>query len=382
MPDDQSSYQPTIPEAVRRQAARAEELVRLSQGGAPQGEGDQANNSDNRGDNPTGNQGDGANASTVGENQGGQGDSGSDPGAKGTQLEQTPQARVSPGAPETKPTQNPADTENWQQKYQTLQGKYSAEIPRLTAQVRELQQLVATVRAAPNPNSNPANSQGSQTRSAPNIPNEDIEAYGEDLVTATRRWARAEVDSEIQHLRGQVEQLSSRSQATEINLAQRTVEQQLDATVPNWQVVNNDPAFSTWLAEVDPFSGRVRHEMLGEAYSAGNGPRTSAFFKAFQNEQTAVNQPAGTATHTSNANPGHTGAGTGAGRVSLDRLAAPGRGAASTAGTGAPDKRMWSRDQITAFYQDKSLGKWDNREAEAIRMENDIFAAQSEGRIR
>ncbi len=349
MPDDQSSYQPPIPEAVRRQSQRADELMRL----AREGEGTAVVE---------------VKTPTVGENQA---ESGS--AETGTQREPPVTPPEAPPSPEVDQS---TQTENWQQRYQTLQGKYSAEVPRLTGQLRslegqvsQLQSLISTMRLAPAPQA------PTRAPAQPKIAPEDIEAYGEDLVTATRRWARAEVDGELQQLRGQVEHLSTRSQATETNMAQRTVEQQLEHDIPNWREVNNDPQFATWLAEVDPFSGRVRHDMLHEAYGAGNAPRTSAFFRAYVREQTVTNPAPRT--------PAQTTAFGGAGGVSLEQLAAPGRGpTTSPASGGAQNKRAWSRDQITAFYQDKALGKYATREAEAIRMEKDIFEAQSEGRIR
>jgi hypothetical protein len=347
MPDDQTSYQPIIPEAVRRQAARAEELVRLARG-------------------ETGQEGGEQNPPTVEETDPVSG-AGGEPGQHGTEREPPAPPRTPP-----EPTQPPAD--DWQQRYQTLQGKYSAEVPRLTGQLRalegqvsQLQSLLSTLRSAP------ASAPAQPARAAPRIPSEDIEAYGEDLVTATRRWARAEVDGEIQQLRGQVEQLSTRSQQTETTMAQRSVEQVLDAEIKDWREVNVDPAFTAWLDQVDPFSGRRRHDMLGEAYVEGNGPRTAAFFKAYANEQTVTDPALRNPTHTPPS----------AGRVPLEQLAAPGRGpTTSPASGGAPNKRLWSRDQITAFYQDKALGKYEARAAEAARMEKDIFEAQSEGRIR
>jgi len=269
-----------------------------------------------------------------------------------------------------------APQEDWKQRYLSLQGKYNTEVPNLTGQLRvlegqvgQLQNLLSQVRQQPLPQ------QQSSPRTAPReVPKEDVDAYGEDLVVAARRWARAEIEPEIAQLRGEITNLSSRSQQTATTLAQRTVEQVLDAEVPNWNIVNNEPAFVAWLAQPDPFSGRVRHDMLTEAYSGGDGRRTAAFFRAYQNEQTVVNQPPRNPLHTESSDPTD--------RISLVDLAAPGRGNMPSGSNGAPEKRIWSTDQIAAFYRDKQRGKFAGREVEAARLEADFFAAQTEGRIR
>lgn len=278
----------------------------------------------------------------------------------------------------------PGQDDGWRQRYLSLQGKYNSEVPTLTGQLRvlegqvgQLQNLLAQVRQPP-----PQSYQPAPARAAPReVPKEDVEAYGEDLVTAARRWARAEIEPEISNLRQEITQLSSRSQQTATTLAQRTVEQTLDAEVPGWAATNNDTKFLAWLGQPDPFSGRQRHDMLTEAYSSGDGRRTAAFFRAFQTEQTTINQQP-------SRNPLHTGApavapygGGSTDRVSLEDLAAPGRGNMA-GGSGAPERRIWSSDQIAAFYRDKQRGKYSGREVEAARLEADFFAAQNEGRIR
>lgn len=360
MPDDQSSYQPPVPAAVRRAAERADQLIRdagnTSVGDTPAGEGD---NPVTNPDNPA-----------AGEIQ-------NENGGDGQPLGTTVVNEPSDGAGGGTPTQT--DT-SWQQRYQSLQGKYDAEVPRLTGQVRvlegqvgQLQNLLASVRSAPPPAAAPAPAR----TAAREVPKEDIEAYGEDLVIAARRWARAEIEPEFAQMRSELAQLTTRSQSTETNIAHRTVEQSLDATIPNWRVINDDQAFIGWLAHIDPFSNRKRHDMLAEAYAQGNAQRTAAFFRAYTNEQTAVNPGSGNPPAHTPANPAA------AGRVPLENLAAPGRGTiASPAGQGASSKRIWSNDQIAAFYRDVQRGKYETREAEKLRVEQDIFAAASEGRVR
>lgn len=338
MPDDMSGYENIIPEAIKRQSLRAEQLAR---------DAGIANVPELKVEEP----------------------------APAAESVETPTVVEIPelGDPTgtARETPGPVIEDDWRQKYLTLEGKYRAEVPQLNSQLRHqqgqienLQTMLANLPSVPAPKS---------AEPTGKIPDTDVEAYGEDLVNAARRWARAEIAPELDQLKQQFEQIRGQTQKTETTLSQSTVERGLDAAIPGWRVTNDDPKFLAWLAQVDPFSGQVRHTMLGDAYSRGDVSRTSAFFRAFTNEHTALTPAPRAAPQT--ADPA-------AGRPTLESLAAPGRVNAAPGGSGAPEKRVWSRDQITAFYREKQQGKWDGREAEADRMERDLFDASSEGRIR
>ena len=49
--------------------------------------------------------------------------------------------------------------------------------------------------------------------------------------------------------------------------------------------------------------------------------------------------------------------------------------------TAAPSKRTYTRAQIQQLYEQHRKGAYAGREAEWNRIENDIFAAQREGRV-
>jgi len=103
-----------------------------------------------------------------------------------------------------------------------------------------------------------------------------------------------------------------------------------------------------------------------------------SFYRAFIAEE---GDPAPAASGTSP--PASTnGAGNGSGN-GLERYAAPGRPAASgsaVASNTPPDKEIISRAQITAFYARKAQGHYSAKEAADL--EDQIFAAQADGRIR
>ena len=70
-------------------------------------------------------------------------------------------------------------------------------------------------------------------------------------------------------------------------------------------------------------------------------------------------------------------------KVSLERLAAPGRAKTAAAPSAAPaEKPIFTRAQIADFYAQSTAGKFRGNLAEKARIEAEIFAAQREGRVR
>lgn len=60
-----------------------------------------------------------------------------------------------------------------------------------------------------------------------------------------------------------------------------TIDRELDAAVPNWREINNDPRFHQWLLLPDTYSGVIRDRLLKDAAAAANAPRVINFFKGF-----------------------------------------------------------------------------------------------------
>jgi hypothetical protein len=275
-----------------------------------------------------------------------------------------------PAEPETPPEPAAPPETDWEQRYRTLQGKYDSEVPQMRNEMRQLRNLIGEMQAPPAP---PA-----PATTATVIPDEDVEAYGGDLIAAARRWARSEMESELQQLRSEVAGLKGGQQQLTAQTAHQQVVAALNADpelAGVWEDVNRDQEFLSWLDLRDPFSGEVRGHLLGQAFDRGDSSRVRAFFKSFIAEHTATTRPPAPTPPTPPAAE--------TGRPTLESLAAPGRASGTGPTGGAPaEKRVWTRNQITAFYRDCSTGKYDHREADRIRTEEDIFAAGREGRIR
>lgn len=298
-----------------------------------------------------------------------------------------------PATAAVEPPAAPPPATDWEQKFKTLQGKYDAEAPALRNQVASLERVISAIQA-PRPEAvKPAPATTTVV-----IPEKDVEEFGPDLIAAARRWARAEVDQEFTSLRAEVATI--KAQLTNVGTTQQQTvtmtarqsamlgldnDPELGAPAPNgaraddgthqlWRVVNDDQSFTAWLNQVDPFSGQPRMRLLREAFDAGNAARMKVIFKAYLTEQTVTQG-------TPAPSPDHTPA-QGTAGPTLESFAAPGRSNGPVP-VGAPaEKRVWTHNDITAFYRDVNKGVYAERPADKLRTEQDIFAATREGRIR
>jgi adenylate kinase family enzyme len=241
----------------------------------------------------------------------------------------------------------PAD-DPWENKYKVLAGKYSAEVPALAAERRELrhklQQLekeLDSIKNAPSPERL--------------VKDEEIAEYGENLVDLIRRAAREEVqskDKEIEFLKSKLEAFEHQSQKNHVV----DFYSRLGQLVPDWVAVNENKSFHKWLAQRDELTGLERQEMLVQAEAEKSPERVAAFFNAFKKQtQNAMAQ-------------------------ANSRLEAQVSPAAEVSDGPPPGKRVWTREAITNFYRQVRLGQMSDSEALAI--EKEIQTASLEGRVR
>lgn len=340
---DTITHQPYLPDAVRRASARADELAReagvANVPDAPEGDTPVVNN---------------------------------DPPTRETRFELTPPPEDL-DAPRDPPPQQQGN--EWEQRYNTLKGKYDSEIPELRGQLQSVQTMMAQMNQPRRAEDTFENVPRSRPMPPPTreVPAEDVEAYGQDLIEASQRWADARYAPILQDYERRLIAVESGNQQLATYTTQRGVDASLTQAVPDWEQINVDPKFIMWLDQQDVFSGQKRKLLIDNAYNSGDAGRTIAFFRAYKNEQTVVGQQPGTQTFQTDQ----------AERLPLADLAVPGRGrSVSSPAPGAPESRIWTTADVNAFYRQKQRGYWNGREAEAERLERDIILAPLEGRFR
>jgi hypothetical protein len=184
---------------------------------------------------------------------------------------------------------------------------------------------------------------------------EEVQEYGEPLVDLIRRAAREEIaskDAEISDLKRRLERF-------EVNTT-KTVEigfyEKLNAIVPEWMDINEDKEFHQWLDQYDDLAGRRRQDLLSEAEEAKDATRVANFFNAWKKTNTKREA---------------------ASNKSLESQVVP---QSATTQTKPVGKKIWTRQEISAFYAKARSGEIDPKQMIAI--EADLHAAQLEGRIR
>jgi hypothetical protein len=200
----------------------------------------------------------------------------------------------------------------------------------------------------------------------------DMKEYG-DSIDVMRRAAREEVNTAngriaqlektIQQLQGfvpQVQQVQAQQQAS----SEQAFWSGLSNEVPNWQDINDNADFQSWLLSIDPLTGISRQTYLEDAQKNLDTRRVASFFAAWEKE---FGTPETARENRSNSN------------SQLEKQVAPGRGRSGK--PASQESKNYSPADIQKFFEDVRKGKFKGREEERGRMERDIFSAQREGRI-
>jgi hypothetical protein len=243
--------------------------------------------------------------------------------------------------------------ETWEHRYKVLTGKYSAEVPRLAEEIRELKAELAAMREVKTP-------EPAELTLKSMTPEAVVEQFGEDFAAAVgaiaERIAAQQGNKVREEFAPQVEQVRKSTAQTQ----RADFMRELSSLVPDWREIDVDAGFTAFLDEVDPLSGRSRREYFNEADASNNANRISRFFTSFK----ATKAPAPKPTPSVES------------RISLESQISP---SSSQKSESIPGKRFWTQADIRKFYQDMRRGLVGLDEGK--RIESDILAAAREGRM-
>lgn len=276
----------------------------------------------------------------------------------------------------------PVQTEDFEQKYRSLKGKFDTELPllrnqtstferinaSLSSQVATLtQQLAAFQHAAPASVAEPVRA----------ATDKDVETFGPELIDLVTRIAganaatvKSELATHLRNVEGQVNRTASEVGTVKVSQQQTDralYEQRLTEAVPNWRDVNATPEWLAWLAEFDPLLGSTRQAAVSTAYTSYDVPRTAAFLNQYAALQRSVeiDRPLTP-------------------QEELARQVSPRATNAMpvTTQTSATSGKVWTQAEISAFYTAAIQGKYKANPAEKARIEAEIDTAVSQGRVR
>lgn len=257
---------------------------------------------------------------------------------------------TSDAAPPTEQPDNQKKDDQWEHRYKVLEGKYRAEVPRLSADNRALKQQLETLKTE----IEQLKSQG-ETKPSSLISSEDREKYGDDLLDVIKRAAQEQVaakEGEIADLKRQLEMVTTTTAKTvEVGFFER-----LGQLVPDWVSINGEETFLKWLDEYDEFTGRTRQDLLSDAEHAKDADRVARFFLKWKQSQEASADQS---------------------KRNLEAQVTPDSNRVVVPPTG---KRYFTRREIADFYAAARRG--DISAKEMVAMEAEIHAATLDGRIR
>ncbi len=125
--------------------------------------------------------------------------------------------------------------------------------------------------------------------------------------------------------------------------------------MPNFRAINGNEAFQSWLLEADPLTGITRQTYLDDAQRNLDAQRVINFFRMWPAPRSSESE--------------------------LEKQVAPGRSRSAGAPTNTDRAKVYTPQDIQAFFNDVRMGKYKGREQERARIERDIFSAQRENRI-
>lgn len=270
--------------------------------------------------------------------------------------EHTPPTAAQPEPePKPEPVQPEPETRDaayWRHRFEVLQGKYNAEVKEIPPLRQKIKDLEAQIEQQ---KSSQGNASDVKSALLEGLPESVVEEYGTELIDAIAKIAanassanKPTADPDVETLKTQVQSM------TEERQQERTAQMMtdLEQAVPDWKELQSSQAGQDWLYAYDPKTGRQRNDIL---ISAANNFHTQAVINVYRDMKSDI-----------------------AGRKPPEEKIQPNQ-SRSTTQTPA-NGRTWTRAEINQFYKDRTQpGKYSDEQAKTI--EQDIFAAQTEGRI-
>jgi hypothetical protein len=242
----------------------------------------------------------------------------------------------------------PPQEDSWEHRFKVLQGKYNSEVPRFASENKDLKSRLQILEE-----------QIDEMKNAKTpellVKPEEIEQYGEGLIDVARRVAREELaskDNVIAKLQSEINSIKS----VTTNVVSDNFFKSLTEFVPDWEALNANDNFLKWLDEVDELTGETRQSLLSKAENQRDPVRAAKFFNMYKktSQSWAANS-----------------------QTSLEQQIVP---PVNQPSSSPPAKKIWTRGEISEFYDRVRRGSISD--ADAIAIEADISSATIEGRIR
>lgn len=262
---------------------------------------------------------------------------------------------------EEKPKQTDEDAAVWRQKYKTLQGMYDKEVPQLHSEVKTLTKELEALKSSMQKTKEVEAKQQQKL-----VTDEDVQNFGEDLIEVQRKVARevaAEFEQKLEAMRSENSELRELLGTTDNKVSASNFEARLHRLVPDFQQLDSDPRWISWLDGVDPVLRGPRRTIALQAYQSGDAEAVAYYVDLFK-QTLSTEEPVKSATQ----------------NKELERQIQPTRNASNATPTSQKGRTYTTSDIQRMFQKAAKLGGAGKLD-EAKKLEAEIDAAYMQGRV-
>lgn len=263
------------------------------------------------------------------------------------------------------PTDEPqVEADDFKQKYNTLQGKYNAEVPKLHQQLRQLTEKLNAFEQAQEEKQKTESAKPRERVSY--VTDADREEFGEELIDVQRRVAREvaqDYEERFEKQEAIIKALQKKLDNTGAQVGEMSFSQKLQVLVPDFAQIDNDPKWVEWLNEYDPMVRGQRREIAQAAFNNGDAEAVADYVKLFK-QQMSGGEPVNNR------------------QAELEKQVAPNRSVTNGKKSASREARLYTQKEMDNQWNKirtlSSRGKYD----EAEKLEAELTSAYLEGRVR
>lgn len=294
----------------------------------------------------------------------------------------TPKGNEQPPTPQPQQPTPPAEPKSWSPEVETELHRIRSVEGRKRAALEQQVLLAADRIAILESNLQELQNQSRAPAPAPVahtklVTEQEESEFGHEMLDVMGRRAKETISPELATLRAEMAALQQKVEGTTTAVtanARTNMLKSLDQDLPDWRKINMMNEFKAWLALPDPFFGVSRFSALTKAFENNETTRVLNIFRGFVSELAAQDPDYG---KTEDAQPAPQPA-----KPSLETMAAPGRARTSAQPNAPAEKQIITTADVEHFYAAVRKGMYVGREAEKKALEEELFAAQREGRVR
>ena len=303
------------------------------------------------------------------------------PEESGQQVEEGGEVEVAPETPKEEPKEQPKeepkkddglqakfealqkDHKELEQKWKSFHGTFGPMKARL--EELEKQNRLMAQQLEDSESSNVLSGDASKGELATHL-NQLREDYGTEFVEIMQGLMRGMIDERVRP----VEESVKKNQVNTEQSQRDAFKANLTMSVPDWEDHWNSEEFGLWLAQnSEPLTGKSYEQLFMEANNNWDLARVARFFTTYKTATGKQPAPKTEAVQEKKADP-------------REQLVAPGRSNASANVTPPGNKKIWTLAEVNTFYKDVQTGRFQGREKEAEAIDQEIFLANIEDRIR